>query len=186
VTAPRPTTVRPAKLRRTLSLFCTGVTVITSVGPDGAPRGMTANAFMSGSLVPALVVVSIHVRARLHETVSAAEVFGVSILPETLEREARRFAGLPVAAHEPRPEFRTHAGIPVLAGAMAWLVARVSAHHEVGDHTLFVGEVLACEAADSVQPPLAYHRSGFARVALPTSAEPAIDPWSGGIRDLWG
>jgi hypothetical protein len=38
-----------------------------------------------------LGVVSIHVRARLHATVSAADVLGVSILAETLEREARRF-----------------------------------------------------------------------------------------------
>jgi flavin reductase len=85
---------------------------------------MTANAFMSGSLEPPLILVSIRAKARLHATLTRAGAYGVSILPVTLERDARRLAGLPVAEDEPAPEFTWLDGVPVLAGALSWFVAR--------------------------------------------------------------
>ena len=41
--------------RRVMGRFATGVTIITTEG-DGGVRGMTANAFMSGSLTPMLCI----------------------------------------------------------------------------------------------------------------------------------
>ena len=48
----------PAHFRRVMGRFASGVTVITA-SVDGDTRGMTANAFMSGSLDPPLCVVSV-------------------------------------------------------------------------------------------------------------------------------
>ena len=173
-------------LRRALGEFCTGVTVLTASDPETGPRGMTANAFMSGSLEPPLILVSIQAKARLHATLMSTGAYGVSILPATLERDARRFAGLPVAAHEADPEFTWHEGIPVLAGALSWFATRVVERHEIGDHTLFVGAVLDFGTSGSVTAPLAYHRSGFAQLIPGSGAAVPIDPWDGGILDLWG
>src|SRR5262245_64039155 len=50
--------------RRTLGMFATGVTVLTTRLGEQV-HGMTANAFMSVSLQPPLVLVSIDRRARL-------------------------------------------------------------------------------------------------------------------------
>jgi flavin reductase (DIM6/NTAB) family NADH-FMN oxidoreductase RutF len=69
----------PQLFRRTMGGFATGVTVIT-MDDGGEPRGMTANAFMSGSLTPPLCVVSIAKRAHTHDRVRAAGRFGVNIL----------------------------------------------------------------------------------------------------------
>lgn len=177
-----------ATLRDALSLFVTGVTVITVRDPDsGQPRGMTANAFMSGSLAPPLVLISVRQSARLHRLLVRERRYGVSVLAEGMEREARRFAGMPLREHEPPPEFRWPDDVPVLHGAIATITAEVQAMHVVGDHTLFVGAVIAVEAdglADS--SPLAYLASTFVRVSTHGDARPLpIDPWSGAV-DTWG
>ena len=51
--------IEPQELRRVMGHFATGVTVITTKDKDGAPQGLTANAFMSLSLNPPLVLVSV-------------------------------------------------------------------------------------------------------------------------------
>lgn len=179
--------VSSVELRRALGLFATGVTVVTAVDQaSGEPRGMTANAFMSGSLRPALILVSVKLTARLQLVMGGVASFGVSILPESLEREARRFAGLPLEPHEPEPRFTWVGGVPVLDGSAAWFVADVVDRHLTGDHTLFVGEIREFAARDPEAPPLVFHRSKFAHLLPEPDRGPVpTDPW-GGVFDLWG
>jgi flavin reductase (DIM6/NTAB) family NADH-FMN oxidoreductase RutF len=168
-----------------LALFVTGVTVVSVDRPGESPRGMTANAFMSGSLAPPLVVVSIARSARLHAALTTNDRFGITILPEALEREGRRFAGMPIGTDEPAPDFTMCAGVPVLAKGLACLANRTVDTHAVGDHTLFIGEVLAVRIGDAEAPPLGYHRSRFAQVhCLDEAPMLPLDPWTGGA--LWG
>ena len=154
---------------------------------DRGPHGMTANAFMSASLDPPLVVVAIRREARLHAAVERSEGYGVSILPAFMEREARRFAGLPVDAVAREPSLVERSGVPVLEGAIAWLATRLTAAHAAGDHTLFVAEVVALGAGDGDEAPLAFFRSAFTRVEPATEEPVAVDPWGfPGSSDFWG
>lgn len=67
------TDLDPAAFRDAMGLLVTGVAVITARDPGtGESRGMTANALMSVSLVPPLVVVSVRRGARLHEALRRA------------------------------------------------------------------------------------------------------------------
>lgn len=178
--------ITPAICRDTLGLFATGVTVVTTLdAARGEPRGMTANAFMSVSLEPPLIVVSVRNRAHLYSHVVETGAYGVSLLGEAQEREARRFAGMPVADHEPPPEFDRHSRIPVLRHALAWVVARVIDAHPAGDHTLFIGEMIDLAPQRPDQPPLAFFRSTFARVAPMGGQAPLpLEPWDN--VDAWG
>src|ERR687891_2000830 len=65
--------------RRTLGMFATGVTVITTRSGDTV-HGMTANAFMSVSLRPPLVLVSVDRRARMSNLLHEGTRFGVNVL----------------------------------------------------------------------------------------------------------
>ncbi|HTX09325.1 MAG TPA: flavin reductase family protein [Solirubrobacteraceae bacterium] len=174
-------------LRRALSRFATGVTVITAVDPATAePRGMTANAFMSGSLVPPLILVSVKLSAHLHTALSDNSWFGVSVLPESLEREARRFAGLPLEPQEPPPRLEWQGDVPVLERAIAWFTATIVNRHPTGDHTLFVGEVRDFAAPHPDAVPLIFHGSQFAHLDTRHEYRPLpSDPW-GWALDLWG
>src|SRR5690242_11283108 len=78
--------------RRTLGMFATGVTVLTTRVGDQV-HGMTANAFMSVSLSPPLVLVSVDRRARMHALLHVGKTYGVSVLGAHQDRLSDLFAG---------------------------------------------------------------------------------------------
>lgn len=179
--------MEPGTFRHTMGLLASAVTVITVRDPGtGQPRGMTANAVMSVSLRPPLIVVSVRRDAHLHSALDQAGFYGVTVLGAPQEAQARRFAGLPVATGAPEPVFADRDGVPVLGGGLAWVTAKVAAAHPAGDHTLFVGEVTGLGPDRPDDPPLAFHRSAFARLG-PAGHGPAlpIQTWQSGL-DMWG
>lgn len=82
--------VEPASLRDAMSRFATGVVLLT-VGGEHI-HGMTANAFTSVSLEPPLVLCCIAHNAVMHEAMTSAGQFGVSIMGADQEDVARHFA----------------------------------------------------------------------------------------------
>lgn len=125
--------------RRVMGRFTTGVTVITAEA-EGAVRGMTANAFMSGSLSPPLCIISIAKKARMHGALEAAGHFGVSILAQGQEAISQHFAGQGSA--DPELLFEHMGGVPVIANVSAAIAATVEAQHDCGDHSIFIGRVV--------------------------------------------
>jgi flavin reductase (DIM6/NTAB) family NADH-FMN oxidoreductase RutF len=125
--------------RRTLGMFATGVTVLTTrVGEQ--VHGMTANAFMSVSLSPPLVLVSIDRRARMGALLHEGTRFGVSVLEARQTALSDRFAGR-TADELPEATFELVHETPLVDGALAHLVARVVRSYWGGDHSLFLGQV---------------------------------------------
>ena len=75
-------------------MFATGVTVITTREGDQV-HGMTANAFMSVSLEPPLVLISVDRRTKMCALLHEGRTYGVSVLCETQSALSDRFAGRP-------------------------------------------------------------------------------------------
>ena len=142
-------TVTHALFRRVMASFVTGVTVVTTQ-VRGEIRGMTANAFMSGSLDPPLCVISVGLKARMHGFLMEAGHFGVNILARGQEALIGHFSGQPVEGLDVRYE---HAETtPLLARANATIAAKVIARHACGDHSLFIGHIFALRHNDGVVP----------------------------------
>jgi flavin reductase len=154
------TKIDPHLFRRTMGAFASGVAVIT-VDDGDATHGMTANAFMSGSLEPPLCVVSIAKRAHTHAMVQNTGRFGVNVLGVDQQDLALYFAGKKSLDVEAR--FETVEGVPMLRDCAARIGARVANQCDCGDHTLFIGAILFMDAND--RPPLLYHRSAFGALA---------------------
>jgi flavin reductase (DIM6/NTAB) family NADH-FMN oxidoreductase RutF len=157
--------------RHALGRFATGVVVI-STGSGERLHAMTANAFMSGSLRPPLIVVSVGQHARMHERLMGCAVFGVSVLSDAQEAHSRHFAGEPQSRLAP-----CFAGVDGLADvvllehAAARFAARVVDRHPCGDHTLFVGEVLVFSLGEHA--PLVFFGGRYGSVAGSRLATPA-------------
>jgi flavin reductase (DIM6/NTAB) family NADH-FMN oxidoreductase RutF len=156
-------------LRRVMSRFATGVTVITAEA-EGGVHGMTANAFMSGSLTPPLCIISIAVNARMHKYLHAAGHFGVNILAKGQEAVSAHFAGR--SPDHLAVDFERVAHVPLLTSASAVIAAEMEAWHDCGDHTLFIGRII--HMRDNDRAPLIYHGGRYG--AFVPSAERAIDP----------
>ena len=80
------------QFRNALGRFASGVTIITA-SYEGQTHGMTANAFVSVSLDPPLVLVSLDNRSYMHKVLPSAGYYGVSVLAENQERLSNHFAG---------------------------------------------------------------------------------------------
>src|SRR5690606_100627 len=106
----------PRTFRNTCGVFATGVNVITT-HCDGHDHGMTANAFMSISLDPPLIAISIAEKARMLEKIQKSGRFAVSILASGMDAVAWHFAGKPNG--ELRDLFDELGGLPVIRGAVA-------------------------------------------------------------------
>lgn len=173
-TPPMAPEIDPDRFRQVMSRFATGVTVITAEA-KGEIRGMTANAFMSGSLEPPLCIVSIKKRARMHETIIEAGRFGVNMLAHGQSDVSTHFAGRPVPGLQLR--FCHEAETPLLVDACTRIVAQSIAQHECGDHTLFVGRILHMEADE--RPPLVVHASRYASLMYTSDHAdvPSVEFW---------
>ena len=146
--------------RRTLGMFATGVTVITTrVGEQ--VHGMTANAFMSVSLRPPLVLISIDRRARMGGLMHEGTRFGVSVLEAKQTGLSDRFAGR-VADDLPEATFEIVHETPLVEGALAHLVARVVRSYWGGDHSLFLGQVEFARYGEG--RPLLFHGGRYERL----------------------
>ncbi len=143
------------ELRQVMGRFATGVTVVTTLERDTI-HGMTANAFLSVSLRPPLVLVSLG-RCRMNEMLPRTRRYGVSVLAHDQEDFAAHFAAQRTAPEEPRFVWRE--GLPLLEGALAQLVCRVVDVHPAGDHMLWIGEVEHLAHADG--EPLLFYTGRF-------------------------
>lgn len=151
-----------SELRRIMRHWVSGVAVVSARTPEGRPCGLTASAVTSVSLDPPLALVCVDRTSDTHGCILAAGHFALSLLAREQEALAYRFAasadGDKFAGLASRQEVT---GAPLLEGALAWLDCRLWQCYEGGDHSIFVGEVLAGGAREGT--PLVYHQGVIGR-----------------------
>lgn len=141
--------------------FPTGVTVITTCDEEGRPFGLTASSLTSVSLEPLYLLICIGKGSRSHDVVVAGQSFAVNVLGSDSADLSNRFAMVEPGKRFEGVAFRGEAtGSPVLERAAAWMDCRIAQLHDAGDHTIVVGEVVACDADGSVEP-LVYHAGAY-------------------------
>jgi len=138
--------------------FATGITIITTKDGEDT-HGMTANGFMSVSLEPALILVSIGKQQKLHDLLLKSGRFGVSILNDKQENISNHFAGK--FDKDLDLSFEEKGGTPLIPDALGYFVANVVSTHEEGDHTLFIGEVEVCGAGNHDANPLLFYSGQY-------------------------
>jgi flavin reductase (DIM6/NTAB) family NADH-FMN oxidoreductase RutF len=156
-------------LRRTLGLFATGVTIITTrVGEQ--VHGMTANAFMSVSLEPPLVLISVDRRTKMCGLLHEGSTYGVSVLCESQSGLSDRFAGRAGAGgpEGSEPRFDLIHDTPLVGGALAGFVSKVVKSYWGGDHSLFLGRVEYARTGEGA--PLLFHGGRYERLGTANGA----------------
>lgn len=144
--------------RQVMSRFASGVTVVTTAY-EARLAGLTVSSFASLSLNPTLVLVCIDKRASSHDVIAAAGRFAVNILSEGQEYLSRRFASNEPMKFTEGAYYLSERGLPLLKGVLAHIECDLYNALPGGDHTIYVGEVMAARCYD--MRPLLYYRSGY-------------------------
>ena len=144
------------EFRQALSMFATGVTIVTARDADGAVVGLTANSFNSVSLDPPLVLWSLSQRAGSLPAFRRGSHYAIHILAADQVPLAQRFATKDIDRFAGLPWEEGAGGVPLLAGAAARFECFNRSRYEEGDHVIFVGEVERCEHREGAKP-LLFH-----------------------------
>jgi flavin reductase (DIM6/NTAB) family NADH-FMN oxidoreductase RutF len=159
-THPEAAVADTALFRGVLGHFCTGLVVVSALGPDG-PQGLTCQSFASLSLDPPLVLFSPARTSTSWPRIREIGTFCVSVLAEGQQQLSAqlarsgpdKFAGVEWNA--------TPLGAPRLDGAVAWLDCTLHAEYDGGDHTIVVAAVRHLGAQPHVRP-LLYYQGRYA------------------------
>lgn len=150
--------------RRSLGMFATGIAVVTTIGTDGRPLGLTINSFNSVSLKPPLILWSLAKAQSNRIAFEGCEHYAINVLSSGQQalsqrfasREADRFAGLDNLGEG-------IGGIPLLPDCLAWFECRNATRYEGGDHLIFLGEVVDFAKRDG--EPLLYYSGAYRTLA---------------------
>lgn len=152
------------ELRRVMGHFATGVTVITTRDKAGLPQGLTANAFMSLSLDPPLVVISVDKKATCYSCFEFDNGFTVNFLNEDQEEISRRFATKGADKFADLSWQAGNNGAAQIQGAIGYVECKITQCHEGGDHTIVVGEIM--NMAASGDRPLIFFQGKYRRLPV--------------------
>ena len=151
--------------RQAWGRFATGVSIVTTLTPDGEVHGMTANGINSVSLEPLLVLVCAGHTTTSYPMIQESGRFAISILAED-QRDIAEYYARKTEDKTGDLDFtlsRADSGSAFVDGSLAQMDCKVVAAHAEGDHTIFIGEVEEINYADG--KPLLFFQGGFGKIA---------------------
>ena len=147
--------------RQVMGRLATGVTIVTTRHGEQI-SGMTANAVVSLSLDPPLILVCVDLEGSMHGMLKVGGCFAVNVLRADQQELSTRFA-------QPGPKdfsgielTAAQTGAPILADVLAYADCKVVDIVRGGDHDMFIGEMLTGETHDG--EPLIFYGGRYANL----------------------
>jgi flavin reductase (DIM6/NTAB) family NADH-FMN oxidoreductase RutF len=145
-----------------MASFPSGVAVVTTVGPDGTPRGLTTTAVSSVSAHPPTVLVCVDLGSRTLAALRGRRGFVINFIGEGRSQLGMLFASKADDKFERVSWQTTASGLPLLhEDALAWAECWTVHDLEVGDHVILVARVEDGGVAPELEPPLMYYRRSW-------------------------
>ncbi|WP_336086690.1 3-hydroxy-9,10-secoandrosta-1,3,5(10)-triene-9,17-dione monooxygenase reductase subunit [Nocardia sp. SSK8] len=163
------------QFRNVLGQFCTGITVITALDPDGAPIGFACQSFAALSLDPPLVLFCPTKGSRSWAAIEAAGKFCVNVLAEAQQPTCARFGSRETDKFAGVPWHTSDLGVPVLDESLATIECTVDSVVDGGDHYIVIGRVQRLAESETTNGrPLLFYRGQYTGIE-PDKTTPA--PW---------
>ena len=137
--------------------LATGVTVITTISPDGKKEGVTINTFTSLSLDPLLVLFCLKKKSFCYDEFLHCKYFTANLLSASQQQISDQFTKsseekwqhVILSKHAVTPS-------PAIDGTIAFLECETHKFYDGGDHTIIVGKVINSVDMHHVHQPLIY------------------------------
>lgn len=144
--------------RKAMGRFATGITVVSTLDQKTEEvKGITVNAFMSISLDPYLIAISIRNQSSMITHLNENDQFGVSVLGEDQEKYSMIFANQ--IKSDQAVEFDWIDNTPVLPDALVQLVCEKESEVVAGDHTVYIAKVKKIVTKEG--DPLIYYNGDY-------------------------
>ncbi|MDH4585516.1 flavin reductase family protein [Pseudomonas sp. BN415] len=127
--------------KQVMGSFPSGVTVITTLDDDGQIVGLTASAFSSLSMDPALVLFCPNYSSDSYPVLIKSKRFAIHLLSAEQRDEAYAFAKKGKDKAQGIDWTLSDLGNPILANATAIIECELWREYEGGDHAILVGAV---------------------------------------------
>lgn len=152
------------QFKQVMRQWASGVTVVTMQAAE-RKHGLTVSGFVGVSLEPPLVLISIGQELTSYELLKNSTAYAINLLRDDQQALSDRFAGRlgEVDRFAGLETFSGVTGAPILQDCLAWLDCRVVMSEAVGDHTLYIGEVVAAGSNNPANP-LIYWNAGYRRL----------------------
>ena len=139
-------------ITKAMSHLSYGIYILTTMKGE-EKHGMIASWVSQVSHTPPLVMVAIRTNRRVHPIVKETGAFALHVLDKEDKQIIGRFK-------LPRPEQRfegaecitLETGCPILKDCLAYMDCKLFTTIDAGDHTLFIGEVLAADSKEEGAP----------------------------------
>jgi Conserved protein/domain typically associated with flavoprotein oxygenases, DIM6/NTAB family len=141
------------QFRTALSMFATGVAVITAPRKNAPPIGITVASFNSVSLDPPLILFSVDRRNLSLPDLSAVGTYAVNVLDEAQQDVSNRFAKANSDKWGGMPGVSDGcADVVLLPNALATFECEPYAQYDGGDHVIFIGRVKKHQSRSEGRP----------------------------------
>lgn len=123
-----------------------GLFILTAQGKDGQVAAAAVNWVIQSSFKPPLVAVAVRVDSGAHALIQEAGAFALNVLGKSQGPAAFAFfkptvrEGMTLSGE---PFHFGETGSPLLESVPGWVECRLAGTLALGDHTIFVGEVVA-------------------------------------------
>lgn len=158
--------------RNAAGQFASGVTIVSTRNGEHV-YGITATSFVSLSLNPLLVTVSINSHSPILTEIRQSGIFAISVLSSEQEAVSKYFSTRGRGKSKDRFEgihtVTEVTGAPVIGAALSWFDCRLHSTLAGGDHEILVGEVASAGGTDG--KPLLYWSGGYRQLETPQEAE---------------
>ena len=145
-----------------MSAFPTGVAIVTTLEPDGTPRGLTTNAVTSVSAEPPIILVCVDRNSRTLPALLHTKRFVVNFMRSDHEEICRLFASKADDKFARVAWTPGLGGVPILhEGAVAHAECVTVEELELGDHVAVAGEVAAGASPVDDDVPIVYFRRSY-------------------------
>lgn len=126
---------------------------VVSMGKGEEGNAFTGSWLTQVSSEPPMIAIAVHNKHQSARLLKDAPSYVINLLPDNGVAVAKSYYGPAESGYEKlkakdvKPSPGT--GTPVLAGASGWLDCKIVNRIPVGNHTLFVGEVVAASSSGS-------------------------------------
>jgi flavin reductase (DIM6/NTAB) family NADH-FMN oxidoreductase RutF/DNA-binding IclR family transcriptional regulator len=158
-----------SRFRQVLGQYPTGVCVVTAIGPDGRPVGMSVGSFTSVSLDPPLVAFMPDKKSTSWPKIRPSGAFCVNVLSAEQDSVCRSFASKAPDKFQGIPWRAASSGSPVIDGVVAWIDCDLLRVDDAGDHEIAIGRVRELDI-ESKSLPLLFFRGGYGQFTPLTMA----------------